>query len=351
MGRQNKKYHRDLKQQVYDRLTPMLKAGEGTSRKAAKADGSERYKIFSYSTYETYRKHCNYFCDYVREYHPECTTIKKAEKYMSEWLQRRVDQVDMNGKHLSAWTIQTEAKALGKLYGITQEDPHYFHPPQRKREDIVRSRGDKVRDKHFSEKNNDELVKFCRGTGCRRNVLERLRGRDLVTRGELEKEYEELKVKEDKGMLGEGENARLQALKDVEEHFKGQDYFIHHRGDKGGRERFAPIVGPNKEQIVERMRNTAPDEKVWQHVSGNADIHGYRGDYATFIYRAYARPIEEIPYDKENKGTKKLYQKDVYVCRKDEKGKKLDKKAMTIASKALGHNRLEVVANNYIRGL
>ena len=93
---------------------------------------------------------------------------KKAEKYMSEWLQRRVDQVDMNGKHLSAWTIQTEAKALGKLSGITQEDPHYFHPPQRKREDIVRSRGDKVRDKHFSEKNNDELVKFCRGTGCRR---------------------------------------------------------------------------------------------------------------------------------------------------------------------------------------
>lgn len=37
--------------------------------------------------------------------------------------------------------------------------------------------------------------------------------------------------------------------------------------------------------------------------------------------------------------------------RKDESGKKLDKKAMFLCSKALGHNRIEVVANNYIRGL
>ena len=32
-------------------------------------------------------------------------------------------------------------------------------------------------------------------------------------------------------------------------------------------------------------------------------------------------------------------------------GKKLDKAAMLLASKALGHNRIEVVAINYIRGL
>ena len=39
------------------------------------------------------------------------------------------------------------------------------------------------------------------------------------------------------------------------------------------------------------------------------------------------------------------------VIERIEEIKKLDKEAMMKASKALGHNRLEVVANNYIRGL
>ena len=120
---------------------------------------------------------------------------------------------------------------------------------------------------------------------------------------------------------------------------------------KGGRERVSPIVGKNAAQIVEHIRNTPNDEKVWQHIHQSADIHGYRAEYATDIYRAHARPIEEIPYDRVNKGTGRKFQSDVYTCRKDESGKKLDKKAMLICSKALGHNRIEVVANNYIRGL
>ena len=52
-----------------------------------------------------------------------------------------------------------------------------------------------------------------------------------------------------------------------------------------------------------------------------------------------------------NKGTGRRYQSEVYVCRKDEAGKKLDKAAMLICSKALGHNRINVVADNYIRNL
>ena len=57
---------------------------------------------------------------------------------------------------LSAWTVQLEAKALGKLYGISPDDENYFKPPKRKREEIKRSRGDRVRDKHFSKTTTDE---------------------------------------------------------------------------------------------------------------------------------------------------------------------------------------------------
>ena len=110
-------------------------------------------------------------------------------------------------------------------------------------------------------------------------------------------------------------------------------------------------MGKDAEQIIARMKDTGRDEKVWQHINSNADIHGYRAEYATQIYRQYARKIEDIPYDRVNKGTGKKFQSDVYVCRKDEAGRKLDKQAMYKCSKALGHNRIHVVADNYIRGL
>ena len=348
MGRKNKSYRKDLKEQIYDKLTGMLHSGEGTSKKDAIADGTDREKIFSYSTYESYYKHCKYFANYIQEQHPECTTLKAARKYVNEWLQSRVDNGGLKGKPLSAWTITLEREALGKLYGIKPDDPKFFEAPKRHRENIKRSRGDAVRDRHFSVTNNDEFIKFCRGTGCRRNVMEKLEGRDLITGSEIKEEILRL---EGKGHLTDAEMKHLNVLKDAVGQFSDQEYFIHHRKDKGGRERYAPIVGKYVGQIVERMRNTAPDEKVWQHVPGNADIHGYRGDYATEIYKLYARKIEEIPYDKVNAGTMRKYQSDVYTCRKDEAGKKLDKAAMMKASKALGHNRLEVVANNYIRGL
>jgi len=128
-------------------------------------------------------------------------------------------------------------------------------------------------------------------------------------------------------------------------------WYIHVRNGKGGRERLSPIIGKNAKQIIERIENTPAEEKVWQHIHNSADIHSYRSDYATAIYKAYARDIQDIPFDKINRGTGNRYQSDVYVCRKDEAGKKLDKAAMLICSKALGHNRISVVADNYIRGL
>lgn len=90
---------------------------------------------------------------------------------------------------------------------------------------------------------------------------------------------------------------------------------------------------------------------MWEHIHGAADIHGYRAEYATAVYKAHARDIKDIPYDKINKGTGRKYQSDVYTCRKDEVKRKLDRAAMTMCSKALGHNRAEVFATNYLRGL
>lgn len=340
MGRRNKAYFKDLHQQAYERLKGMQAFGE--SKKEAVANGTEKDKIFSVSTYKGYWKHTKYFIKYIKEHHPECTTLKSARKYVNEWLQTRTDQ------GLSAWTIQLEAKAMGKLYGISPDDDHYFKPPKRKREDIKRSRGDRVRDRHFSKTNNDELIRFCKGTGLRRRELGELRGKDLVTRAQIDAEISQLESRPVSD-LTPADTKRLGMLQDTR--LFSVEYFTHVRNGKGGRERLSPIIGPDAGQIIERMQSTPSEERVWQHVHQSADIHGYRAEYATAIYKAHARAIEEIPYDRVNRGTGRRYQSQVYTCRKDEAGRKLDKVAMLVCSKALGHNRISVVADNYIRGL
>ena len=340
MGRKNKSYSKDLHQQAYDRLTSMQTFGE--SKKEAMKDGTAKGKIFSFGTYKNYFKHIKYFIGYIQKNHPECTTLKSARKYANEWLQSRVDQ------GLSAWTVQLEAKALGKLYGISPEDKDYFTPPKRERQNITRSRGERVRDKHFSKTNNDELIRFCRGTGLRRSELESLKGKDLLTREQIEAEIariEGLPASERTPEL----DGHLEALKDTR--MFDSDFFTHVRSGKGGRERMSPIIGKDAGMIVEKIQNTPAEEKVWQFVHKSADIHSYRGDYATAMYRANARPIDEIPFDRVNRGTGKRFQSEVYTCRKDEAGRKLDKAAMLLCSKALGHNRLSILADNYLRGL
>ena len=206
MGRRNKKYFKDMHQQAYERFKSMQAFGE--SKHEAIRQGTDRDKIFSFNTYKTYWKHTKYFIQYMKEHHPECTTLKKAKKYVNEWLQDRADQ------GLSAWTIQVEAKALGKLYGIQPGDDNYFIPPKRNREDIQRSRGDRVRDKHFSKTNNDELIKFCRGTGLRRSELEDLRGKDLMTRAQIETDIARLEAVPEEQRSPKDEK-RLTAMRDT----------------------------------------------------------------------------------------------------------------------------------------
>lgn len=337
MGHRKNAKTRDLNQQAYDRWNKMLAFGH--SKRADRNNDPEfvANRIYSYSTYQTYKKHTKYFLRWIRENHPEVRKLTQAKKYVAEWLQLRTDE------GLSAWTIQTEAAALNKLYGIRVDDPKRFQPLKRRKEDIVRSRGTKVRDIHFSEAKNEELVNFCKGCGFRRNVLEKLRGSDLMDRAQVSATYTAAQEK--------GDTAMVKACKDALQTFPDQDYYIIHRKDKGGKTRISPIVGPHKAKIVERMKNTAPDERVWQYVNKNCDVHSYRADYATYLYKLYARPIEELHYDRKILCADGKYRSEIYICRGDERGKRLDRRAVGVISIALGHNREDTAITNYIRNL
>ena len=267
-------------------------------------NSSIKDKIYSINTYGTYAKHNNYFFKWCESTLPksECKTLDDIEKYVPDFLNSRIEQ------GLSASTIKTEAAALGKLY---QQDYREFgvNLPERRREDIKRSRDWNCSDKDFSEENNKELIAFCQGTGLRRTELENLTPEALTQRED--------------------------------------GYYLHVQG-KGGKWRYAPVIG-NENAIISRIESTASGCHVWESVPDHMDVHSYRAEYATSIYDAHARKIEDIPRDYYHTGIGQWVQSEVYHCRGERAGEKFDKKAMKIASNALGHERISIIAANYLR--
>lgn len=332
--------YRDLHQQAYDRLKGMLHFGD--SKLADKKYDRDHdtdivsRKIYSYSTYQTYWKHIKYFLVWIKTEKPNVRTLGKAKDFVNEWLQTRVDAKK------SAWTIQTEEAALCKLFNIKKDDPDRYQPPQRKKDEIKRSRGPKERDRHFSEINNAELINFCKGCGFRRNVLTKLKGHDLYDKARIEAELTKARDRNDTEMI--------KACTDALQYFSDAEYFILHNKDKGGKTRISPIMGSHVDVIVDRMINTRPKMLVWEHVSENCDVHSYRSDYARYIYKRYARPIRELRYENKIKCADGKYRSEIYVTRGVEK-QKLDRRAVALVSLALGHNREDTAIVNYLRNL
>jgi len=283
-------------QKAYD-----AKLAIGQSKHQDKIKGITQDKIYSWATYKSYMKHANYFVKWAKEENG-CRTLGECRQYVDDWLTKRMDEV-------SPYTQKLEASALAKLYGCKTTD--FVKTDVRHRSEISRSRGEKVRDYHFSEKRNSELVEFCRSTGLRRSELEALTGDKLIMKG-------------------------------------NKPYILVNKASKGGKTRVVPVIG-NERWVIEKMRS-AESGKVFDKVPNGADIHGYRADYATAYYEQIARPISDIPFDKINNGSGKPYQSEVYICRGELKGVKYDKTAMLEVSKALGHNRISVIAGHYIRG-
>ena len=339
---EKRKRKKDLHQQFYERLTSMIAFGE-SKKEAKKNEEGIKEKIYSKATYDTYKKQIRYFEKWLKKEHPEVQDLEEAREYVSEWLVTRALSIDKNGKGLSAWTLNLEAAALNKLFGISKDDPDRYTPPERRRVDIKRSRGAVEYDRHFSERTHEELVNFCKGTGCRRGILERLRGKDLLTQAEVKLKLAEAEKKCDIKMA--------RACKEAVDYFPDREFFLIHEGDKGGKTRIAPIIGDHVSAIVERMRHTAADDLVWQHVPKACDVHGYRAQYATALYKEIARPLNELRYERKVKCADGKFRSEIYVCRADEVGKRLDRKAVAVVSRALGHSREDTAITNYIRNI
>jgi len=256
----------------------------GESKHAAKQLGTTADGIFSWSTYKVYLTKGCAFVKWARENH-DCRTLADARKYVDAYIKHHIDE------GYSASTQKTIASALAKIYSCSTKD---FIPTEtRYRANITRSRMGKAK---FSEARNREFVNFCKATGLRKHEFLNLKPENL--------RYDDA---------------------------NGQYMLVDLKG-KGGRLRECPILST---EAAERIKNTPEGQKVWPKIPANPDIHSYRADYCQTLYESHGPPAE-IP-----KGEK-------YYCRKDLKGVVYDKRAMRVASRALGHNRINVIASSYL---
>lgn len=303
--------HTKQRADIYQEVKSVLQGKErfSESKYDAKREGTMQDGIYSHSTARVYHRECQKFADYVRQVSPQgrFTSLADAKSYAKDYIAR--DNADPSK---SAYTVKLERSALAKLFGVDAKE--LGHVDQRARADITRSRertviSDKTgkailnrstRAGHFSEKNHADEVAFARGTGMRRSEMEQVRGDQLHQRN------------------------------DGSYYFKMNGYQC-----KGGREREIPVIC-NVDRI-KALCEQAGHDKVWDKVPSAMDVHHYRSCYASDLYKSIARDRDAIPA------------KDRYCCRGELKGTWYDKPAMQQVSQALGHNRINVIAEHYLR--
>lgn len=292
MGRTKNK---SMKWQVQAAMLSKLCIGQ--SRHKAKEEIKKEGKstpdgIYSWSTYNTYKKHCIAFAEWCKKTYG-CKSIEGAKKHIQDYLDYRID------KGLSAWTIKMEASAIAKMYGSSTSDLKLI-TPDRKREDIKRSRKDCKHDKHISKEKHKDIIDFCKGCGLRRHELAQLKTENII-------------IEED--------NVYIEVLQ-----------------GKGGRRRIVEVLAEYREHI-KSYHNDNIGEYVFKTIPQNLDIHSYRASYACELYKSLERPLDS------------LIREQKYYCKGDMKGNVYDKKAMMTVSRMLGHNRINVIASNYLWNL
>lgn len=270
----------------------------GVKRSDAKAEAAARGEstfafsdglIHSYDTREIYQKVVMWFLNWCRDTENIRDLDKidaQADELASLYLVDRMGQPD-----ISAWTLHTERSAL-RIFFQDRELTDCIELPVRRREDIKRSRHETVRDKHINLDNWQHVIQFCLACGLRREELRDLHVRDVY-------EHEQRLV--------------IQVVK-----------------GKGGKRREVPVFPGREPAVQSQIANKTQEAHVFNRVSGLLDIHSYRRQFAQDLYEHLSgRPLPPAEG--------RLQSAD------------LDKDAALSVSQCLGHNRIDIIFQYYIR--
>ena len=304
----------NIKTQLNRNLDQLLRIGQ---KKLKETRGSENFNpnrsegIHSIKTADTYRRTINVFAD-----HCKALGIK------------RIDEIDSNvigsfvatRSNLSSWTISKDLAAINKVLN-TYYTPKDFGLCERKRNAIVHNRKILTSNSTAKAERNQAALWFARATGCRRSSIPTVTA-DKAIRSE------------DGTVIG----------------FR----FC----EKGGRERNALVLPNERERMTDyvnaRLSERGEHGRLIDICDRNCNPHFERAEYANRLYaelKEYRDRKEDIyagyrhRFIDESQLQKALshprYQRETVHG--------YETKLCAEISQALGHNRIEVVVNSYLR--
>ena len=244
--------------------------------------------IYSYNTYSTYKQTSIEFTKYLEKNYPG---IKKVEDITKDHAKEYLLDRQAAGK--SKWTVDKDMAALNKVlqFNLTKKEVglnrKFYH-------ESTRSRGDAKMDLKYNPENYKDQITMAKATGIRRESMLKISNKDFIR--DVQGNITSLTVKE-----------------------------------KGGKIRTIQILDSAKNEITKIVNEYAagktPNEPLFNKYTKKIDNHAFRAQYARNLYAQLA----------EEMGDKKDYQG------------KWDKDILKIVSRNLGHERLTVVTQHYLR--
>lgn len=264
--------------------------------------GKSTYKIYSFSTYDTYNKVGREYGKWLSEHGVKYGKLADTERYAREYIQSRLE----DGK--SVYTLKMERSALGMIYGHNIDIPL----PIRHNEDVKRSRENTANDKHISRTGKyADIFTVATATGCRRCDLKDLTIHSLVK--------------------------------------KNGQYFLDIKQSKGGRDRLAPVL-PSKlyevKLIFQQAREDGKD-KLFERIPKEIDVHGLRREYAQELYHTLTDDkVQRDNYLAYYPARHEKVKSDFY---RDRDGNIFERNTVYVVSQALGHNRIDTSITSYLK--
>jgi integrase len=284
--------------EAIERLDSLMAIGESRfqakqAQRAASPDSGwtvSTGRIHSHTTRKVYQQQILAFINWARAQHG-ITRLAWLEERADELLTQYLAAHVAAGR--SAYTLQTERAALRLFFGDWSLAAA-VSIPRRTRTTITRSRGPAGHDRHFQPAHWQAHIRFAQACGLRRAELRDLRVRDVYT----------------------AEDGTL---------------FVHVKNGKGGKAREVPVLPGHEQDVLIVVQGRGPNEKVFDHIPKHMDMHSYRRDSAQRRYLQHA-PDQALP------PVEGRLRCDAY-----------DPAAVQQVSRALGHNRLDVVLRHYLR--
>lgn len=300
--------------QLHKRIDELLRIGQ---KKVKETRGAPHFNpnrsegIHSIKTAETYRRVIDRFGDYCKS-----QGIKTTSEITRETVQRFVESRRGN----SSWTHSKDLAAINKVLD-THYTPKEFGIKERSRDQIINNRHIHTDHSTATAERNQAALWFAYATGCRRSSI--------------------LTVTADKAIRSEDGTV-------IGFQFK----------EKGGRERNAIVLPSERQSMTDyvnaRIAENGENCRVVDTCDRNCNPHYYRAEYANELYRElkeYRDRGEDIYagyrsrfIDEEHLSralSHPRYQRDIVHG--------YETRLCAEISQQLGHNRIEVVVNSYLR--